>query len=150
MGNYASNAELIARFEDDTEVTRITDIPTGSTPDAAVLTEVIARVETGTIDARLSKRYAVPVDTSTDANLLATLKGWTLDLSQYHLKTRDDTVSTVMLDLHNEIITTLDLIAAGTLNLPSAAPVPDTATEDPIATHGCSTRLFDRDTLKNI
>ena len=151
MGNYATTAELTARFLNSTEAAFLTDVEESTTPDAAVQAEVINDSE-GLIDSYLSTRYAVPVDVSGDTVLAARLKGVTLDLAGHRLLVRQDLESDAKQRANDEAIDWLKGIAEGLVNLPSAATLPSTESENPqiafgtAGTSDSSNRLFTRAT----
>lgn len=151
MGNYASQADLKARYEDDVAVAHLTlDEETG-TPNTAVLDEVIDDAE-GEINSYLAARYLVPVDVSSDTGLAARLKSLTLDLATYKLELRTGHVTDERGKAHDDGIAYLDKISKGAVFLPAAAAPASTASRAEVARFGTagtsdsSNRLFTRAT----
>ena len=149
MGNYASVTELSARFLNESEAAVMTDVEESDTPDAAVQAEVINDSE-GVVDSYLSTRYLVPVPVAGDAVLAARLKSVTLDLAVHRLLVRQDIESDVKERANVEAIDWLKGIAERRVNLPSAATLPSTQSDDPLIAFGTagtgstSKRLFSR------
>ena len=122
MGNYASNAQLIARFADEATAAFLTD-STNSTADADVLTEVIETAESE-IDSYLSSRYDTPVSLSGETNLANVLKGKTLDLAQFYLMDRKGHAAETNEKRADKVIDWLVRIVDGDIPLPGADSVP--------------------------
>ena len=83
--SYIVNQDIIDRVGQSAALQLTTE--SGSTVDQDVLTEVRQSAE-GEANGYLAKRYAVPVNLSTHADLAATLKGFTLDIAVYRLMSR--------------------------------------------------------------
>lgn len=139
MGNYASNAELKARFEDSTEVAELTD--SSPTPDETVLTAIIAAAE-GDLNSRLAKRYKTPVDVSVDTELAATLKYKTLDLAEIYLLRRGDHVSETKDKQDDKVLEWAEMIAKGEWVLPGAVTPISTTSRDPVSQWSGSNRTL--------
>ena len=151
MGDYASQADLKTRFEDDAAVAHLTDTADSGTPDSSVLDEVIDHAE-GEIDSYVAVRYLVPVAVANNAGLAAMMKSVTLDMAVYHLYARHHGVSEVVQGLYDKAIEWLKLIAAGEAVLPTPDTEAPTTSQDPViawgtADGGTSTsRIFSRAT----
>lgn len=155
MGNYASVADLKARFRDDTQVAGLTDDDESGTPDTAVLNEVIDDSE-GVVDGYVAMRMQVPVDVSSDTVLAARMKSLTLDLAVHRLLVRADAESAVKERANDEAMEFLKLFSEGKVMLPSATTLPSTDSRDPVASWGTagtgddSKRIFSRATMDNL
>jgi len=154
MPNYATTAQLTARFEDDATVAHLTDTPGGDI-DVNVLTEVLESAESE-INSYVAKRYLVPVDISTDAGLAQMFKGKTLDLAQYYLLARGDLVSPPKLALRDNVIAWCKDIAKGVVVLPSVSTPPSTTSRSPVVDYGYgdadadSSRVFTRGNVDSL
>ena len=135
MGNYATTAQLKARFEDDTAVAHLTDSATTGSPDDDVLTEVVNHAE-GQMDSYFARRFAVPVDVSSDTVLAAMLKSVALDLAVYHLLVRGGVVTEPKLVAHDKALAWLKDVAKGEAVLPSADEPATTTTRENIFAWG--------------
>jgi len=148
MSNYATTAELIARFEDDATVAHLTDTPGGAI-DTDVLTEVLEGAESF-INSFVAKRYLVPVVVSGDTGLAQVFNKHTLDLAQYDLLARGDLVSEAKVALRDNAVQWCKDIAKGVITLPSANTPTSTASRDPVVDYGYgdadsdSERVFNR------
>lgn len=151
--NYATEAELKARYLDDAEVSNLTlDEETG-VPDTAVLNEVLENAE-GEINAYLALRYLVPVSSEdrADTILAARLRSLTLDLATYALELRTGHVAEVHTKMRDDAIAFLEKLSTGELLLPATdAPSPTTSRADTLrfgtaGTGSGSLRLFTRAT----
>jgi phage gp36-like protein len=155
MGNYATTAELKARFEDDIEVAHLTNTASTGVPDETVLAEVVNHAE-GQLDSHIGMRYKIPVDVSSDTVLAAMLKSATLDVAVYHLLARGDVMPQAKIDARKAVVDWLKEIAKGEAILPSAATIDSTQSRDPIVSWGTagtgdtSNRLFSRATQENL
>lgn len=160
MGNYATNDELQTRFEDVEEVAQLTDtvsVPPPSTPDEAVLTDVIENAE-GELNSRFAMIYSTPVDVSVDTALAALLKRKTLDLAEVHLLWRGDHASEAKLLQYNSALEWADQIANGELALPGAVTPTPTASRGPLSAwsgsnrtlSSSSPRIFTRETQSRL
>lgn len=153
MGNYATQADLKGRYEDDREVAEMTlDVESG-TPDTDVLDEVIDGAE-GEINSYLANRYRVPVDVSGigDAQLTADLKSLTLDIACWRLETRVNKVSESRQAAYDRAVSRLGELAKGTVLLPATAAPSESTSRADVSRYGTagtgtdSNRLFTRST----
>ncbi|UCC31928.1 MAG: DUF1320 domain-containing protein [Phycisphaerales bacterium] len=88
MGNYASVADVKARFENDMSVAFITDTAdTTGVPDEDVINEGIQYGE-GEIDSYVNVRHHTPLAVAGDSVLAAFFKSLTVDFAVYHLVRR--------------------------------------------------------------
>lgn len=148
MGNYASNQQLIDRFEDEAAVAHLTHNPDGS-PDQELLTRAIDSAE-GLIESYLAMRYDVPVDVSADLRLAASLRGVTLDLAQFNLMSANSLVPDSMKLIYDRVLKWLQDIAAGKAVLPAAATPNSTGARAPGLTSSFATRQFTRDNVSGL
>jgi phage gp36-like protein len=150
MGNYASTAELEARFDGDPETSNLTDNEESGTPDATVLAEVLDDAE-GEIDSYAAVKYLVPLDV-TDARAAARLKSVALDLAVWRLHVRSGSVSEVKQRSRDDAVEWLKMLAKGEVQVPQPATPTSTTSRTPIAAYGTagtsdsSNRLFSRAT----
>lgn len=142
MGNYATTADLKARFEDDAAVAFLTDTADSGTPDNDVLNEVINHAE-GQVDAYSAVRFKVPLDVGDNAGLAAMMKSVTLDIAEYHLLARGRNVQEVTTAIHDKAIEWLKEIAAGTVMLPSAETEASTTSRTPLIAFGTANTTSD-------
>ena len=152
MGNYASQADLKARFENDAAVAHLTDTPDSGVPDSDVLDEVINHAE-GQVDSSCAMRYKVPITVAGNAGLASMMKSATLDLAVFHLYARGQKITEATELAHDKVMAWLEKISEGKLVLPSPATEPSTETRDPLIAFGtvdtdsdASKRIFTRET----
>lgn len=156
MGNYASNAELKARFGSTEEVAFATDSTDPAVPVEAVLTEAIGSAE-GEMNSYIGKRYLVPAST-TDAEVDELLTSCALDMAKFHLLNRKPGTPQQVTDQYDRRVAWLKMIAEGEVVLPGTATPPSTTSRDPLATWTDSTRelntdsgrLFSRETASQL
>ncbi|KKN19687.1 hypothetical protein LCGC14_0943310 [marine sediment metagenome] len=150
MGNYATTAQLQARFEDTAEVAALTDTADSGTPDSAVLTEVLDGAE-GRLDGYIGTQHRIPVDVASDTVLANFMRTVTLDVAEYKLLARHNIVPESKLLAFDAAIQWAKDVGSGDAVLPAAAAQPSTEAIDPTAAHGfatgsSSTRRFTRAT----
>jgi len=154
MPNYATTAELTARFEDDATVAHLTDAAGGAI-DTAVLTEVLEGAESF-INSFIAKRYLVPVVVSGDTGLVQVFNKHTLDLAQYDLLARGDLVSEAKMALRDSAVQWCKDIAKGVIVLPAATTPISTASRSPVVDYGYSDahtdseRVFNRSKVESL
>lgn len=141
MGNYASQAELQTRYEDNAEVEFLTDKDEGSGVDTAVLDDVLEAAE-AEINSGLAMRYATPVDVSVDTALAALLKRKTLDLAEVYLHRRGEGASEIKQDQLDQVLEWVEKMATGTRRLVGAVTAPSTASSDPRANWSDTSRTL--------
>ena len=158
MGNYATTADLIARFESTVALAHLTDSVDDGAADTDVLDEVINDAE-GEIDSYMGGKYAIPVDVSLSTVLAARMKSMTLNIATWNLTAiRGDIVSDSKTRAHELLIEYLTKMSTGELSMPSATPIPTTTTELPGGSWGTgdaasdrtSQRKFTREKQKNL
>lgn len=157
MGNYLSQAELKARFADDTEVAYLTDTESTGTPSTTVLDDCIENAE-GEINSRIGKRYLTPVVVSGNTELTALLKRKTGDLAEYFLLLRGPQVSVEKEKRADRVLEWAAFVADGTFVLSGAVTPTSTASRAPLASWTGSdrdltdvdTRIFSRETMAGL
>lgn len=132
MGSYLTTTELKTRFENDAELEFLTDKAEGSTPDEAVLTDVVETAE-GEINSGLAMRYATPVDVSIDTTLAALLKRMTLDLAEVYLHRRGEGASEIKTEQRDRVLEWVEQMATGKRRLVGAVTAASTASDNPRA-----------------
>ena len=130
MGTYASNQDLIDRFEDADEVAYLTDVTDPNNPDLAVLTEVINGAE-GQFNAYVARRYAVPIDTTSESALGAMIKSIVLDIAVYRLTNRRHRLTPAREAAYANAQTLLQDIVKGIAVLPGVATPISAASDEP-------------------
>lgn len=156
MATLAARADLVARFENDDEVIRLTDGTEAGAIDYDVVDEVLDDAE-GEVNSYLATRVAIPVDTTGETVLAARLKSVVLDIAQYKLISRKGVVSEPKRMLHDNAILWLQNVSTGKAELPTAGPLSGPDTIDPVADWGTgegsqstSQRVFTRDAQKYV
>jgi phage gp36-like protein len=117
MGNYATNAELIARFGSTEEAAYATDSTDVTTPTATVLTEAIGAAE-GEMNSYIGVRYEVPVST-TDPEVDELLTSCALDMAKFHVFHRKPSTPEGVARQYDRRIEWLKMVADGTVVLPA-------------------------------
>ena len=120
---YASEAELAARLGGPLYA-RLTDRDDATTPDANQGALLLVQGE-ALLNSYVGRRYAVPIDTSTNASLAALLRVRTLDLAEYLAWRQSPFVSDVparVTQLGREVFAFLQQVATGQLDLPGPPP----------------------------
>ncbi len=149
MGNYATNAELIARFEDAESVALLIGDEKTLVPDQTVLTELIVGAE-GTVDSYLGTRYSVPVDVSGSTVLEGKLRSITLDLAVRHTEAYKGRATDAALLQHEEAIEWLTNISKGLIVLPTPDTPEATTSREPDASWGDGATKSERETSNRI
>ncbi len=158
MGNYASTAQLTARFESSADLAFLTDSEDTGVADTDVLTECINGAE-GEIDGYIGMRYDVPVDVSgTDDQINGLMLSMTLDMAIWNLLKRFTTPPANVEKSYDDRVKFLIGVAAGTIMLPSGTPLTSTTVNAPGASwgiagesvSGTSQRVFSRADMENL
>lgn len=135
MGNYASRAQLQARFENTAAVAHLTDGVDDATPDTDVLDEALNGAE-GIVDSWIGRRHLTPVVVSGDTVLANWMKSITLDIGVYRLLQRGGVIPDANVRAYEEAIAWCQAVGAGDAVLPAAAQQATTAAIDPMAEWG--------------
>lgn len=158
MGNYASTAELVARFENVVVVEHLTGSPSTDAAYTAVLNEVINGAE-GEVDSAAAIKYEVPLDVAGDTVMAAYVKSMTLDLAVASLHDRSRNVPVAIELARTRRMEWLDKLGKGMRQLPSARTETSTVSRDPPANWGTgntasddsnSNRVFSRATMGSL
>lgn len=144
MSNYATTAELQARFPTAADAAFATDTESTGTPDPLVLADALEAAE-GAINSRLAKRYATPVVVSGNTELTALLKRYTLDLAEWHLLSRSDHVSEVKTERAEYVLAWADMVAKGDYVLSGATTPSSTGSRSPLASWSSYNRTLATD-----
>lgn len=147
MGNYATTAELQARFASAEEAAFATDTESTGTPSSTVLDDAIEFAE-GEINSRIGKRYATPVVVSGNTELTALLKRKTLDIAEWHLLGRSDHVSEVKTSRYERAMDWADGVSEGKFILSGAATPPSTTSRNPLASWSTNDRDVEDDAAR--
>lgn len=118
---------------------------TGATPSTTVLDEIRLSSE-GEVNGYLARRYAVPVDLTTHADLAATLKGFTLDVAVYRAHGRRPPVPEAAKDSYESAKEWLLRVSEGKIVLPAAVTPASTTSDKPMAASGGSPQISSRET----
>lgn len=151
MGNYASTAELVARYKTVAEVEHLTGSLSTDAAYTAVLNEVINGAE-GEIDSAAAVMYEVPLDVAGDTVMAAYVKSMTLDLAVGSLHDRSRNVPMAIELARTRRMEWLDKLGKGNRQLPSARTEATTVSRDPVPAWGTagtsdsSKRVFTRAT----
>jgi phage gp36-like protein len=154
MGNYASTAELTARFQSSAEVAYLTGDEATGTAETSDLNDVIERAESE-IDSAIAMRYKTPVASASGATAetMTLLKRMTLDLAEFYLLRRGPGVSEFKSQQKQDVLDWCEKAAKGERVLTGATTWTSTGSRDPLAYWSDSTRtqpddsgrLFTRD-----
>lgn len=118
---YATNSDVQQRLGTALYVQLTDDAGSGSA-DEAVVTEARAYAE-AEVNSYLGRRFAVPVDTSTHAELAALLRSMTLDLVEHRLHARRPPVPPDIVQKRSSAVHWLEAAARGNVVLPAMTEV---------------------------
>lgn len=155
MGNYASRAELIARFADEITLAHLLGSADTGSADTAAIDEVIGKAE-GEVDASAAQKFSVPLDVAGDTVLGNWIKSITLDLAVANSHARSGNVPEPVANDRDHVRAWLKELVAGTVQLPSARTEATTVSRDPVSTWGTagtgtsSKRVFSRATQEQL
>lgn len=148
MPNYATTAELKARFENDATVAHLLGDQDSSSIDDALLQTYVDAAEQ-LIDSRLGVRYQTPIDV-TVAGQAALMKNQTLDIAAFKLASGRGVVPETLEKAHDAVIAWAEAVRDGTAVLTSQIVEPATLAQAPRASFGRATdppnRAFTRAT----
>lgn len=152
MGNYASYADVLDTYEDDLALAHATHDEETGTPNQDLVNRFIVSAE-ARIDARLVKRYSVPIDLTQNTALGPLLKEMTVSLVRYQLDLNSGVLTDARKADHDQIMADLDRYAEGGLDLP-CDEVLDSATHRGVlvrygtaSTEDATKRLFSRESM---
>lgn len=144
---YVTQAQVTTRLGTSALVELTSD--SGDSVDTDVLDQMIQRAD-DQINNTLSSRYLVPVDTSADASLAATLAAMALDLVDYYLYQRRGLVDGAKEKLLENVMKWLTDVKEGLLPLPATGSVVSTVSDPPALDIGSATRQASRETFAQL
>ena len=154
--SYATLDDLKQRLGSDPDLKvgyeQLTDRTGGTTADDAVGQEVLDAAH-GDVNGWIAKRYAVPVDVSSDATLAQKLEGITLDIAMYRafaLAAPRITVPERVADIYADAIKWLVEVAKGKATLPGATEIPAATIHGPSAAVVGHEARFTEDSMKSL
>ncbi len=142
---YITNVDIEERVGSDAYV-QLTDDDGDGQANTGVVDEARLGAE-GEVNSYLARRYQVPIDLTTHADLADILASFTLDLAEYRLRARRPPVPKDTQDKRAQAVEWLSRIANGTLELPSAAPVATNTTRGTLGVTTGNERLLSREEL---
>ena len=145
--SYITNSDIESRLGSATYV-QLTDDDGNGQADVAVVDEARLGSE-GEVNGYLARRYQVPIDLTTYPELTELLATVTLDLVERRLRQRRPPVPEAAVRKAEQTIQWLEGVAAGTLELPSAAPLPANPAHGIIAESSGSDRLLSREEMED-
>ena len=143
---YVTNSDIELRLGQAVYV-QLTDDDGNGTADAAVVDEARLAAE-GEVNSYLARRFAVPVDVTTHADLAAVLKSVTLDAVEYRLRVRRPPVSSDGTRRYLQAIEWLEGVAQGIISLPAQSELAPNPAQGPSAQTTGEERLPSRDELR--
>ena len=153
---YATLDDLKQRLASNTDppglYEQLTDRVSFTTANDAVGQEILDAAH-GEVNGWLAKRYAVPIDVSTDTTLAQRLKGVTLDLCEkvaWETSTARTTTPKRVGENYSEAIAWLRDVAAGKASLPAVAAFPGPAADGASATALGRDQVFTEDDTAGI
>jgi phage gp36-like protein len=142
---YITNADIQQRVGAEAYVQLADDDGDGQA-DTGVVDEVRLGAE-GEVNSYLARRYAVPIDLTTHADLAGLLASVTLDLAEYRLRVRRPPVPQETLGRRSQAVDWLTRVAGGALDLPAAAPVAANTTRGTLGAASGEERLLSHEEL---
>lgn len=150
MGNYATAAQLKARFDNDRAVAHLTHDSASGTPNDDLLNEMIDEAEEE-LNTLIGVKWETPVKVADHASLAALMKGKTLAVASLQLHAQQHSITDAVQVLHDKALEWAEKISVGTAVLPSTDTEPSTVSLEPGAAWGtsdssdpASNRRFDR------
>jgi phage gp36-like protein len=145
MPNYATTAELIARFETPEAVAHLTNVPDGP-PDQTLLTKAIEAAES-TMNSYFAARYKTPIATA-DADLRSLLEAVALDLAVYELYSMGEMIPESRTQKMENRMEWLNAVRKGDVLLPASSAVLASTVAEPIEfSSGYNSRTLSRSEL---
>lgn len=131
---------------------QLTDRVDATTADDAVGQEILDAAH-GEVNGWIARRYAVPVDASTDATSAQQLKGVTLNIAEYKAWASNPVRKTIperVADNYATAVKWLTAVTSGKAALPGAAEIPAATINGPKATAIGHEQRFTEDALKDL
>ena len=142
---YLTNADIEERLGSKAYV-QLADDDGDGTADVGVVDE--ARLAAlGEVNGYLAQRYETPIDTSIHTELAPLLQSISLDLAEYHLRSRRPPVPSTALRRRDQAVVWLRRVASGSISLPSIKPLASNTTRGTIASALGDKRVLSRKTL---
>lgn len=152
--SYAALADLKQRLGTQASppglYEQLTDRINAAVADDAVGAEILAAAH-GEIDGWLAKRYAVPIDVTTDVTLAGRLKGITLDVAEYSAWKTSSARTAIparVRDNYAAAVKWLTAVAEGDAALPGATEVPGATATGAGGTAVGHARVFTEDAME--
>lgn len=146
--SYASNADVLSRIGNRLYV-QLTDDAGNAAADEAKVTDARLGAE-AEVNSYLGRRYRVPVDVTTDADIAVCLKSLTLDLVEFRLHARRPPVPQDVRLKREAAIKWLQQIASGAALLPSAVEIPGHDSGGIVSEFIHPERIMSREQLENL
>jgi len=146
--SYITNADVEAWIGTQNYVALTDDSGSGQADEAKV--EEARRGAEGEANSYLATRYQVPVDLSEEDEVAAVLRTFVLDLAAYRLHSRRPPVPDDVVRRREEAVTWLSRVASGTVQLPSAIPLSESAALGTIGQAEGGDRSMTRSTLQDL
>jgi phage gp36-like protein len=146
--NYITNNDIEDRIGTSAYVQLTDDAGTGSA-DVGRVDEARLGAE-GEVDSYLARRYRVPIDLVTYAELGGLLRSVTLDLASYRLYSRRPPIPADVVDRRAAAVGWLRAVAEGRVELPSATTVSQNPATGVAGKAIGETRVLNRDDLRDV
>lgn len=153
MGDYATAAQLKARFDSDAAVAHLTHDEESGTPNDDILNEIIDHAE-GEINTAIGTHNEIPVKVADHASLAAFMKQLTIDVASHALYREQHSITPDVQARYDAAQIWLDKFVEGVRVLPSPDTEPATTSREPGADWGTSNsddsnsnRIFDRESM---
>ncbi len=148
---YATLDEFKLRMGDQLYA-QLTDLDAATTTDDVVGQAVLDGAH-GTLNAYISRRYAVPVDASNDTTLAQFLRKHVMNIAEFdlwqgHAMRRN--MHERVREGYRETIKLLEMIAAGKADLPGASAIPGATATGPSAEATGHQRVFTEEAMEGL
>ena len=145
---YITNADIQERLGNATYV-QLTDDDGDGSADVGVVNEARLAAE-GEVNSHLARRYLVPINLITHADLANLLASITLDLAEHRLRARRPPVSEDARLRQSQALDWLQRVADGRIDLPSTTPIASNTTRGTLGRVSGEERLLSRDELSDV
>ncbi len=145
---YATNSDVQQRLGPALYV-QLTDDAGSGAADEAIVTEAREYAESK-INSMLARRFQVPIDVSSHAELAALLKSLTLDLTEHHLHARRPPVPETVVRKRSGALNWLEAAARGEAGMPSSDELPANPATGVSGWVQGSPRAMTRETLEDL
>jgi phage gp36-like protein len=145
---YVTNEQIETRLGSAPFVQLTDDAGSGSA-DLAVV-DAARQAAEGEADSYLARRYAVPIDVNVQGELSALLTGVVLDLVEYRLHARRPPIPPDVGTRRTAAVRWLEQVAAGAVDLPSAAALSPNPARGIVAAVRGDTRVLSRSELADV